>query len=263
MLVVLAALVVAGLSVTRDNPTGASRSPSAGSPPSSTLGVTPSTFAVAPSSLIATLHGSIPSYATPTSPTATGSVVPTWAGATLGLPVIGIVHGRCQIRLLQRPNDRTTWVAASAVSLTHTNYHLVVDLSAKRLLLYERSKLVLLAPAVVGSVQYPTPMGHFFVVSFAPAPNPAYGPFVVVTSAFANTVTDWEQEGEPVVTISGPLDTLAAIQAGGAALSHGGIRLLDRDVAQLRALPAGTPIDVVATLSPPQPARTQSTTPVH
>jgi len=101
------------------------------------------------------------------------------------------------------------------------------------------------------------------VASFAPAPNPAYGPFVVVTSAFANTVTDWEQEGKPVVTISGPLDTLAAIQAGGAPLSHGGIRLLDRDVAQLRVVPAGTPIDVVATLKPPPRARQQRSPPGH
>jgi hypothetical protein len=251
MLAVLVALILAGLWITRGPGTkGASRPPSTG-PGTSTPSVNPSSFVVPPFSLIATLHGATPSYATSTSPTVTGSVAPSWSGATLGLPVIGMEHERLHIRLLQRPNDLTTWIAAPAASLTHTIYHVVVDLSAKRLLLYERSKLVLQAPAVVGSAQYPTPTGQFFVALFARPPTPAYGPFVVVTSAFAGTVTDWEQEGDAMVAITGPLDTQAAIQAGGAQLSHGGIRLLDDDVARLRVMPAGTPIDVVATLSPP------------
>jgi hypothetical protein len=253
VLAALVALTLAGLWITRGAPTTrASGPPSTGSGSTTTLGVVPPSFTVAPFSLIATLHGATPCYASSTSPTVTGSVAPSWSGATLGLPVIGMEHERLHIRLLQRPNDLTAWIAAPTASLTHTGYHVVVDLSAKRLLLYERSKLVLQAPAVVGSAQYPTPTGRFFVALFAQAPNPAYGPFVVVTSAFANTVTDWEQGGNAMVAITGPLDTLTAIQAGGAQLSHEGIRLLDGDMARLRVMPAGTPIDVVATLIPPR-----------
>jgi hypothetical protein len=198
------------------------------------------------------LHGPTSCYASSTSATVTGSVDPSWSGATLGLPVIGMEHERLHVRLLRRPNNLTAWIDAPAASLTHTSYHVVVDLSAKRLLLYQRAKLLFQAPAVVGSAQYPTPIGSFFVAQFAQAPSPAYGPFVVVTSAFANTVTDWEQEGAAMVAITGPLDTLAALQAGGGQLSHGGIRLLDGDMARLRVMPAGTPIDVVATLNPPR-----------
>ena len=220
----------------------------------------PRSFTVAPFSLIATLHGSTPCYASSTSPTVTGSLSPTWSGATLGFPVIGMAHARLHIRLLQplqQTNPLTSWIDTSSASLTHTGYHIVVDLSAKRLLLYQRSKLALQAPAVVGSPQYPTPTGHFFVALFAQAPTPAYGPFVIVTSAFASTVTEWEQQGAAMIAISGPLDTLSSIQAGGAQLSHGGIRLLDTDMAKLRAVPAGAPIDVVATLVPPKRARNQ------
>ena len=57
-----------------------------------------------------------------------------------------------------------------------------------------------------------------------------------------------------MIAITGPLDTLSSIQAGGAQLSHGGIRLLDADMAKLRAVPAGAPVDVVTTLVPPKPA---------
>ena len=255
MLVAVAALVVAGLWLTRGTPSRrASGPPPTGSHPTTTVRVIPSTFTVAPISLIATLHGSTPSYASSTSPTVTGSVPPTWSGATLGFPVIGMDHGRLHIRLLQQPNAVTSWIASSAASLTHTGYHVVVDLSANRLFLFERSKLVLQAPAVVGSPQYPTPTGHFFVALFAQAPTPAYGPFVIVTSAFATTVSDWEQQGAPMVAISGPLDTLSSIQAGGAQLSHGGIRLADADLAKLRAVPAGAPVDILTTLVQPKPA---------
>ena len=255
-LIVLVALVVGGLWVA--HLTTAKQAPNAsttGSHPTTTIGVIPSTFTVPPTALIATLHGPAPSYASATAPTVTGSVPPTWSGATLGLPVIDMRRGRCQVRLLQRPNGLTAWIASSGVSLTRTDYHVVVDLAARRLFLYQRSKVVLQVPAVVGSPQYPTPTGHFFVALLAQAPDPTYGPFVIVTSAFATTVTDWEQGGDSMVAITGPLNTVTAIQDGGAPLSRGGIRVADSAMARLRDIPAGTPIDVLATLVPAKPVR--------
>ena len=214
-LIVVVALVVCALwlaHLTTSKPTSAASS--TGSRPTTTIGVIPSTFTVPPTALIATLHGPALSYASATAATATGTVPPTWSGATLGLPVIEIRQGRCHVRLLQQPNGLTAWIATSDVSLTHTRYHIVVDLAAKRLFLYQRSKVVLQAPAVVGSPQYPTPTGRFFVALFAQAPDPTYGPFVIVTSAFATTASDWEQGGDSMVAITGPLGTLAAIQDG-------------------------------------------------
>jgi L,D-transpeptidase catalytic domain len=263
-LIVLVALIVCGLWVADRTPTkqAPTSTSSSRSRPTTTNAVIPSTFTVPTATLIATLHGPAPSYASATAPAATGSVSPVWSGSTLGLPVIEIRRGRCHVRLLQRPNGQTAWIATTDVSLTRTDYHVVVDLSAKRLILYRRSKVVLQAPAVVGSPQSPTPTGHFFVGLFAQAPDPTYGPFVIVTSAFATTVTDWEQGGQSMVAITGPLGALAAIQHGGAPLSRGGIRLADGDMARLRPLPAGAPIDVVATLVPAKPRRHHRSTPV-
>lgn len=262
MVVTLVVLIVVGLSLTSGGPSKQASAPPSTAAHPSTIGVIPATFTVPPSTLIATLHGLTRTYASSTSPSTTGSVPPTWSGAPLGLPVIEVAHGRCHVRLLQRPNNLTAWIATSDVTLTHTDYHVVVVLSAKRLFLYRRSKVVLQAPAVVGSAQYPTPTGHFFVALLAQAPNPTYGPFVIVTSAFATTVTDWEQEGSSMVAITGPIDTLAAIQQGGAPLSRGGIRVADSDLARLRAIPAGTPIDVVTTLIPAKPVRPHRAAPV-
>jgi hypothetical protein len=104
------------------------------------------------------------------------------------------------------------------------------------------------APAGVGSAVTPTPVGHYFVALLGQPPTPEYGSFVIVTSAFADTVTDWQQAGDPVVTIEGPLDSAAAIDRSGVRVTTGSVRLLGRDLDRLRVVPSRSPIDVVNTL---------------
>ncbi len=219
----------------------------------------PSPIKVAASSLIATLNGPTPAYADPTTATVLETIPASWSGATSSLPVIAEQGQRAEVRLLQRPNGTTAWIALASASLTYTPYHLYVDLSTNRLLLYNASKLVLRAPAGLGAPQTPTPAGSYFVALFAQSPSPSYGPFVIVTSAIADTITDWEQDGNPMVAITGPLDTEAAIAAGGGAVSQASIRLLADDLSRLRNVPAGTPVDVVATLRPPAPSKAKTT----
>jgi lipoprotein-anchoring transpeptidase ErfK/SrfK len=68
----------------------------------------------------------------------------------------------------------------------------------------------------------------------------------MVTSAHSNTISDWESSGDALMAIHGPLGEDAAIGANGAQISHGCVRLHLNDLAQLRKIPAGTPIVVVA-----------------
>ncbi|HEY1989181.1 MAG TPA: L,D-transpeptidase [Acidimicrobiales bacterium] len=218
----------------------------------------PSPINVAPSSLIATLKGPTPAYSDPTTSTVLGTISASWSGAALALPVIAEQGQRAEVRLLQRPNNGTAWIARASVTLTYSSYHLYVDLSTNQLLLYNASKLVLRAPAGLGAAPTPTPVGNYFVVLFAKSPSPAYGPFVMVTSAIADTVTDWEQDGNPMVAVTGPLDTEAAIARGGGRVSQASIRLLTDDLSHLRNVPAGTPVDVVATLKPPASSKAKA-----
>jgi hypothetical protein len=210
----------------------------------------PSPITVAPSNLIATLNGPTPAYADPTTPSVLETIPATYSTATLSLPVIAQQNQRVEVRLLQRPNNVTAWIAQSSVSLSHTPYHLYVELSTNRLFLYDNSKLVLRAPAGLGTPQTPTPAGNYFVALLAQSPSPGYGPFVIVTSALADTVTDWEQDGNPMIAITGPLDSLGVISAGGGTVTRGCIALLADDLSRLRDVPAGTPIDVVPALRP-------------
>jgi lipoprotein-anchoring transpeptidase ErfK/SrfK len=67
----------------------------------------------------------------------------------------------------------------------------------------------------------------------------------MVTSAHSDTISDWEQSGDAITAIHGSLGADAAIGTGGARISHGCIRLHNADLAKLREVPAGTPIDIV------------------
>jgi lipoprotein-anchoring transpeptidase ErfK/SrfK len=70
---------------------------------------------------------------------------------------------------------------------------------------------------------------------------------VLVTSDHSDTITDWENSGDAIIAIHGPIDAYddSLIGNTGAAISHGCIRLHDADLAQLAMVPAGTPIDIV------------------
>ena len=232
-------------------------------PPTTTAGVgpldltSPPSLKIEPWTLIATLLGPTPGFATSTSATPSQLLPAEWSGAASALPVIESKNGRLEVRLLLRPNGVTAWIPSSAASVSRTPFHVVVDLEAMQLLFFNEAKLVMRAPAGVGVDDAPTPPGNYFVAELAEAPNPGYGSFVIVTSAFANTVTDWEQNGDAMITINGPLGTDALIRSHGAAVSRGSIRLLDPDLVRLRVLPLGTPVDVVATYRPlghPTPA---------
>ena len=160
--------------------------------------------------------------------------------------MVAIRSGDLEVRLPTRPNDSTAWISEAGIHLSHSPYRIVIDLATRHLLLYRDGVVVLDAPAGVGTVTDPTPLGHFFVASFATAPSSAWGPFVIVTSAHSNAITDWEESGDAVVAIHGPLGEDAEIGTTGAQISHGCVRLHDRALAELRVVPDGSPIDVIA-----------------
>jgi lipoprotein-anchoring transpeptidase ErfK/SrfK len=196
-------------------------------------------------SLIATLKGTIARFASPASPQ-DGTVPARWYGSPSALPVIGQRAGWFRVRLVTRPNGSTAWVRAADVNITATPYRIVVDLAAEHLRLYRLGQLLMNAPAGIGTRQDPTPTGQYFVAMFEQSPSAGYGPFILVTSAHSDAISDWEGSGDAVIGIHGPLGQASLIGASGAALSHGCIRLPDPDLARLRQVPVGTPITITA-----------------
>jgi lipoprotein-anchoring transpeptidase ErfK/SrfK len=200
--------------------------------------------------VVATLHSATPGSPAPGAPQNT--LVPAaWYGYPSILPVVDSAPGWVEVRLAQRPNGSTTWVPTSAVSLSTTPYRLVLNLSTEHLAVYENGQEILDFPAGVGTPTDPTVTGSFFVTMQAAAPDPGYGPFVLVTSAHSDAISDWGGSGDAIIAIHGPITSYddALIGTAGAAISHGCIRLHDADLAQLDVIPSGTPLDIVSGLA--------------
>ncbi|MCK9893754.1 L,D-transpeptidase [Frankia sp. AgB32] len=210
-----------------------------------------------PRTLIATLGRNVPHYLEPDG-TAVGIVPGRWRDAVAALPVIDQRPGWLRVRLAQRPNGSTGWVRRSDVGLTTSPYRIEIDARSARLRLFDDDAKVMDVPAGVGTLEHPTPTGNYFVALLAPSPGPGYGDVVLVTSAHSPTTTDYDATLDASVAILGPLGADAQIgvddQAGvegprrqaGARVSRGCVRLHLADLGRLRAVPAGTPVDIIA-----------------
>jgi len=194
--------------------------------------------------LIATLPGNEQGYAAPNG-AATGVVPGSWQGAPSVLPVIAESPGWLEVRLAQRPNGSTAWIRSAGIPLTASPYRIVVDLATMHLSLYDDGNLVMNAPAGIGLNSTPTPTGDFFVAFLESPPSAGYGPFIMVTSAHSNVIADFENSGDAIIGIHGPLGADAAIGTTGAQVSNGCIRLHDADLAQLEVVPPGSPIQII------------------
>jgi lipoprotein-anchoring transpeptidase ErfK/SrfK len=199
------------------------------------------------STAVATVLRSAPGYASPGG-NVTGTVPASWYGRPSVLPVVATKPGWVQVRLAQRPNGSTAWLPAGDVTLGRTPYRIVVNNTTAQLALYDRGRLVFSAPAGVGTTDDPTPTGAFFLAfdERPPQPNPGYGPFIIVTSAHSQAISDWENSGDAIIGIHGPLGEDSEIGTAGARISHGCVRLHDEALERLTEVPPGTPIDIVS-----------------
>jgi lipoprotein-anchoring transpeptidase ErfK/SrfK len=195
------------------------------------------------STLVATLATAVTRYDEPGG-RPDGTVPATWYGRPSALPVIGQQPGWVRVRLATRPNGSTAWLRIAHLSFSQTPYRIVVNLATRHLQMLVAGHVVMDAPAGIGTGTDPTPPGQFFVAFYEQSPGPGYGPFILVTSAHSNAVSDWEGSGDAVIGIHGPLG--ADIGSAGVAVSHGCIRLPIDDLARLADLPAGTPIAITA-----------------
>lgn len=197
--------------------------------------------------LLAELTHGVSGYVTPGGKKVM-TVAEKWHNERLVMPVRAVSKGYYDVRLPGRPNGSTTWVKESAVITGVTSYEIVVNLKTTHLTLLDKGKIVMNAPVGVGTAKDPTPTGSFFVAFYAapPKPNPGYGPFIMVTSAHSNSITDWADSGDAMVAIHGPLGDTAEIGTKGARISHGCIRVPVHDQIKLEVVPIGTPVVIVA-----------------
>ena len=165
------------------------------------------------------------------------------------LPVIGHRTGAngvrwLRVRLPGRPNNSTGWIRRSRTAQSATTWHLVVDLSERRVTVYRRGRIVKAFSGVVGSPATPTPRGRFFVEeNVLLRGGQVGGPYALALSARSYVLQEFAG-GPGQIAIHGVWNVGGRM---GTAASHGCVRL---DTASIRWLGErigpGVPVTIVS-----------------
>jgi lipoprotein-anchoring transpeptidase ErfK/SrfK len=144
-----------------------------------------------------------------------------------------------RVQLPIKPNGVVGYVRASAVDTGRVRTRVVVDLSAKRLMLFRSGRPVLRTTVATGTSATPTPIGNYYVNQrLIPSdPSGPFGPGAIGISAYSTVLTGWTQGGP--IAIHGTNQPWSI----GHAESNGCIRVRNTVLRRLfAAIPAGTPV---------------------
>lgn len=148
-----------------------------------------------------------------------------------------------QVDLPIRPNGVRGWVPAAGLKPYVVRWRIRISLRQRRLIAYEGGRERLRLTVAVGSPGTPTPTGSFYVLErlFLRDPGGPYGPGALGLSSFSPVLTGWTRGGP--VAIHGTDDARTV----GDAVSNGCVRVRNAQMLRLlRAVPAGTPVEIAA-----------------
>lgn len=147
------------------------------------------------------------------------------------------------VQVPTRPNGATAWVRRSDVNIRRVPNHIVVQLSARRLTLYQGDQTLGQYRVAIGAPSGPTPTGDFYidgVVRLNPDTG-VYGSGQLSVTAFSDVYQTFGG-GVGEIAIHGT-NTPALI---GGTVSHGCLRMLNSDWLQVAAqAPTGTPVQIL------------------
>ncbi len=169
-------------------------------------------------------------------------------GVRTVLPVIGHATSKdgrswTRVRLPGRPSGHTGWLPSSRTRRSSTPWRLALDLSARRVTVYEHGRVVRRFSAVIGTASTPTPQGRFFIEEGLALSSGHGGPYALATSARSAVLQEFEG-GPGQIALHGTDGLSGAL---GTAASHGCIRLSTSSITWLaRRIGAGVPLTVTA-----------------
>jgi len=146
------------------------------------------------------------------------------------------------VRLPGRPNGRTGWIRKRATVPATTRWHIVIDTSRRRAIVYKRARPVRVFRAVVGKPSTPTPLGRFFVEETIKLRTGDVGaPYALALSAHSNVLREFA--GGPGQIAMHGLANVGGVL--GSAVSHGCVRLSSDAMSWLVARTGpGTPVTI-------------------
>jgi lipoprotein-anchoring transpeptidase ErfK/SrfK len=150
-----------------------------------------------------------------------------------------------KVSLPVRPNGSTGWIRSDDVTLQQDYWHIAVELTARRITVWNGDDVVHSEPVGIGAAASPTPPGEYFITEALTVPSfqhSAYGPYAFGTSAHSDVYTSFGG-GDGTVGIHGTGDPSSL----GKDVSHGCIRLSNDGITSLiHQVPLGTPVEIIA-----------------
>jgi hypothetical protein len=145
-----------------------------------------------------------------------------------------------ELLLPLRPNGTTAWAREDDIRIQRRQDRIEVDLSKRMLWHFRGDDLVERFEVGIGTDQYPTGTGQFYVWVKVPYENPnnPYGIMALGLSGFSPVLSDWPGEGRMAVH-----GTPYASDRG-QPVSHGCVRVFNDDMRALVDLPLGTPVEI-------------------
>jgi len=146
-----------------------------------------------------------------------------------------------KVQLPIRPNGQEAWVRTEDYDITDIYTRAEVDVTTRRVTVWEDGEIIAETDAVVGSASTPTPVGEYFVTASA---DDYFGEPALVMSSFSEAL-DTFSGGLPVIAIH---KTFAVGQESDPnAASNGCIRVPPETIRFLAEhVPLGTPVNFVA-----------------
>lgn len=170
------------------------------------------------------------------------------AETILGTPTVVLVLGGSEawleVLLPGRPNGQSGWVRAVDVERYGVSRQVVIDLTARTLVVLDGDEPIFETEVGIGSPSSPTPVGTFFVTDAVRITNASgpWGPYAYGLSARSDTVTEFNG-GDGIIGIHGTNRPTSI----GEAQSLGCVRLPNDVMAELAGmLTVGSPVTIRA-----------------
>jgi lipoprotein-anchoring transpeptidase ErfK/SrfK len=167
---------------------------------------------------------------------------PTHEGMPLTFAVEAREGDRYYVRLPMRPNGSRAWIDVDRVQAHLVEKHIVVDISDRRLTLFQGERKLMEETVAVGSDATPTPLGDFYVDISLPDPGGPYGEHMLSVAGFSDVLTDFGG-GIGQIAIHGWSDPSVM----GQAVSNGCVRMPNGVITHLaEQTGVGTPVHIQA-----------------
>jgi lipoprotein-anchoring transpeptidase ErfK/SrfK len=148
------------------------------------------------------------------------------------VPVLAHHGAWLKVELPGRPNGHTGWISSRGTNLRTSTWHLVLDLSTRKVTALRHGQAKRVFKAVVGKASTPTPRGDFYVEeSVALGRTEVGAPFALALSARSNVFQHFAG-GPGQIALHG-LNNVGGVP--GTAVSHGCIRLTTKAISWLVA----------------------------